>query len=56
MLPFPIEESGVEFTPVTTNSRVCFRDQCTDNAEGRLYRKASGSEMVFVDDASWVSL
>ncbi len=56
MLPFPIEESGVEFTPVTTNSRVCFRDQCTDNAEGRLCRKASGSEMVFVDDARGIPL
>ena len=56
MPPFPIEESGIECTPIATNSRVCFRDQCTDNAEGLLYRKASGSEAVFVNDARGIPL
>ena len=54
--PFPIEESGVETEPTVTSAKVCFNDECTENAAGLLYRKASGSELVFVDDARGIPL
>ena len=44
MRPFPIEESGIETTATNTTATVCFQEKCTDNAQGLLYRKASGSE------------
>ena len=56
MHPFPIEESGIETTATSTTARVCFQEKCTDNAQGLLYRKASGSEKVFVDDARGIPL
>ena len=54
--PFPIEESGVETEPTVTSAKVCFNDECTENAAGLLYRKANGSEFVFVDDARGIPL
>ena len=56
MPPFPIKESGVELTATTTTAKVCFQDQCGENAEGRLYTKANGVEIVFVDDARGIPL
>ena len=56
MAPFPLEESGVETSRVTTTATVCFLDQCTDNAEGLLYRRPNGSEVVFVNDARGIPL
>ena len=56
LYPFPIEESGIETTATSTTATVCFQEKCTDNAQGLLYRKASGSEKVFVDDARGIPL
>ena len=56
MQPFPIEESGYEFTPTTTEAAVCFTGECQENAEGLLYVKESGTEMVFVRDARGIPL
>ena len=54
--PFPIEGSGVALESITTNAKVCFRDSCTGNAPGLLYRKANGSEFVFADDTRGIPL
>ena len=54
--PFPIEESGVETEPTSTSAKVCFHDECTENAAGVLYKKANGSQFVFVDDARGIPL
>ena len=56
MLPFPIEESGYEFTLTTTEATVCFMGECQENAEGLLYRRPSGTELVFVNDARGIPL
>ena len=56
MLPFPIEESGVETEPAVTRAKVCFNDECTENAAGLLHRKANGAEVVYVDDARGIPL
>ena len=56
MLPFPIEESGVETEPAVTSAKVCFNDECTENAAGLLHRKANGAEVVYVDDARGIPL
>ncbi len=56
MQPFPIEESGYEFTPATTEATVCFMGECQENAEGLLYRTESGTELVFVNDARGIPL
>ena len=56
MLPFPIEESGVETEPTVTSAKVCFNDECTENAAGLLHRKGNGSEVVYVDDARGIPL
>ena len=54
--PFPIEESGVETEPTVTSAKVCFNDECTENAAGLLHRKGNGSEFVYVDDARGIPL
>ena len=56
MMPFPIEESGYQFTRTTTQARVCFQDECQDNAPGLLLVKDSGARIVFVDDARGIPL
>ena len=56
MLPFPIEESGVETEPTVTSAKVCFNDECTENATGLLRRRANGAEVVYVDDARGIPL
>lgn len=53
--PFPIEDSRITTSPTTT-AKVCFIDQCAENAPGLLYRKASGAEVVYVDDARGIPL
>ena len=54
--PFPIQESGVETEPTVTSAKVCFNDECTENAAGLLRRKANGAEFVYVDDARGIPL
>ena len=54
--PFPIEASGVTTTVTSTTAKVCFLDECTENAAGRLYRKPNGNEFVYVDDARGIPL
>ena len=54
--PFPLVASGVATVAATTTAKVCFYEECMENAAGVLYRKASGSEMVFVDDARGIPL
>ncbi|MDE2842172.1 MAG: hypothetical protein OXN21_02190 [Chloroflexota bacterium] len=54
--PFPIEDSRITTSPTTTEAKVCFFDECTENAPGLLYRKASGTEAVYVDDARGIPL
>ena len=54
--PFPIADSRIGTSPITTTAKVCFLDECTENAPGLLYRKASGAEMVYVDDARGIPL
>ena len=56
MLPFPIEESGVETEPAVTSAKVCFNDECTENAAGLLYKQTKRSELVLVDDARGIPL
>ena len=56
LYPFPIVETGIDVSLVTTTSRVCFMDRCTDNAQGLLYRMENGSEVVFVNDARGIPL
>ena len=41
---------GRELTPVTTRTRVCFEDVCTDNAPGWEFRYKDGV-VVYADDA-----
>ena len=55
-LPFSLEESGVETEPTVTSAKVCFNDECTENAAGLLHRKANGAEVVYVDDARGIPL
>ena len=54
--PFPIEDSRVETEPTVTSAKVCFNDECTENAAGLLRRKANGGEFVYVDDARGIPL
>ena len=54
--PFPIVASGVETAITTTTARVCFLEECTNNAGGILYTMDNGSEFVFVDDARGIPL
>ena len=54
--PFPIKELGVATESTTTSAKVCFHDECTENAAAVLYRKANGSELVFLDDARGIPL
>ncbi len=54
--PFPIEDSRVETEPTVTSAKVCFNDECTENAAGLLHRKANGAEVVYVDDARGIPL
>ncbi len=54
--PFPIEDSRVETEPTVTSAKVCFNDECTENAAGLLHRKANGAEFVYVDDARGIPL
>ena len=54
--PFPIVGSGVETTGTTTTAKVCFQEECTENAAGVLYTMDNGSEFVFVDDARGIPL
>ncbi len=54
--PFPIEESGVETEPTVTSAKVCFNDECTENAAGLLYKQTKRSELVLVDDARGIPL
>ena len=44
MLPFSIQESGVELTATTTTAKAHFQGQCGENAEGRLYTKPESTE------------
>ena len=55
-LPFSLEESGVETEPTVTSAKVCFNDECTENAAGLLHRRANGAEFVYVDDARGIPL
>ncbi len=55
-LPFSLEESGVETEPAVTSAKVCFNDECTENAAGLLHRMANGAEVVYVDDARGIPL
>ena len=54
--PFPIEDSRITTSPTTTTAKVCFLDDCTENAPGLLYRMSSGAETVYVDDARGIPL
>ena len=54
--PFPIEDSRVETEPTVTSAKVCFNDECTENAAGLLRRRANGAEVVYVDDARGIPL
>ena len=54
--PLPIEDSRVETEPTVTSAKVCFNDECTENAAGLLRRKANGAEVVYVDDARGIPL
>ena len=56
MLPFPIEDPRSETEPTVTSAKVCFNDECTENAAGLLHRKANGTEVVYVDDARGIPL
>lgn len=40
----------------TTNAKVCFLEDCTENAPGLLYRESNGTEFVFVEDARGIPL
>ena len=55
-LPFPIEDSRFETEPTVTSAKVCFNDECTENAAGLLHRRANGAEFVYVDDARGIPL
>ena len=39
-----------------TSAKVCFNDECTENAAGLLYKQTNRSELVFVDDARGIPL
>ena len=54
--PFPIEDSRFEIESTVTSAKVCFNDECTENAAGQLRRKANGGEFVYVDDARGIPL
>ena len=54
--PFPIEDSRFEIESTVTSAKVCFNDECTENAVGLLRRKANGAEFVYVDDARGIPL
>ena len=54
--PFPIEDSRVETEPTVTSAKVCFNDECTENAAGLLYKQTKRSELVLVDDARGIPL
>ncbi len=55
-LPFPIEDSRFETEPTVTSAKVCFNDECTENAAGLLHRRANGAKFVYVDDARGIPL
>lgn len=59
LAPFPIQmiedAYDIELTRVATNSKVCFHDQCEENADGLLLAD-NGRELVFVDDARGIPL
>lgn len=54
--PFPIAESGINTEVTTTTAKVCFLDECVEIAPSILYRKVSGTELVFADDARGIPL
>ena len=54
--PFPIEDSRIETEPTVTSAKVCFNDECTENAAGLLYKQTKRSELVLVDDARGIPL
>lgn len=54
--PFPFEALGLEMEDTTTTAKVCFLDECVENAPGLLYTKDNGVEFVFVDDVRGIPL
>ena len=59
LTPFPIkimeDAYGIELSAVSTTSRVCFHDDCEENAEGLLLVD-NGREFVYADDARGIPL
>ena len=59
LYPFPIkvieDVYGIQLSPVATTSKVCFYDDCEENAEGMLLGD-NGKEYVYADDARGIPL
>ena len=59
LAPIPInaleDAYGIELSPVSTSSKVCFHDDCEENAEGLLLVD-NGREFVYANDARGIPL
>ena len=44
---------GTPYTLVATTSRVCYRNECKENAGGLAFKRGAGNEWIVLDDERW---